>query len=666
MSKSSKIRNKLLINICLIVLVPMILIGVEISLKLAGMWEKEILAESENKVDFISEIVNGIVVNLETSINLLTQNEAIQNSNFTNKKEIFDQLETFTKNNNNIIETFIGTTDGDFVIYPEQKIPEKYDPRERPWYSTSITNPNEIQWTPVYQNKSENKQLVVTIAKPFKDESGAIKGVIGVNLSVKELASRINNIKIGENGYPVLMDQSGNVITYPPDSKMIGTSFLDRPVTKQLYKPKINNKGTLEYVNEDQEKIMTYKINEVNGWRITGTLYKDEVNKVVAPFITQLIIISVIALIIALVIANLIAKNISVRVMQLEKSMKLAESGDLTTKIEGIKGKDELTSVAHTFNQMLEGIREMVSNINITTEQLSASSEQLFTTSEQSNMLGAQISSAIEGITVGSQEQNSKILDMVNVIEEFSNNITKINERVQLSTNNAILTSENAQKGRIYLTEANSTTNEVETIVLDTVTSVEILDKKAKEIDNIIDLISQIAGQTNLLALNAAIEAARAGESGRGFAVVADEVRKLAEESSEAASQIAARIADIQKVSTEVVTKVEKGMESVKANFGIFKDTNSILNEIIINISEITKDIEDISKGTKELTFGSNLILTNIENLSTLANVFSANTQEVNAAVEETTASMEEIKNSATYLAEMGTTLNDSVGRFKI
>jgi len=64
------------------------------------------------------------------------------------------------------------------------------------------------------------------------------------------------------------------------------------------------------------------------------------------------------------------------------------------------------------------------------------------------------------------------------------------------------------------------------------------LGERSKQIGQIVDTISGIAGQTNLLALNAAIEAARAGEQGRGFAVVAEEVRKLAEQSQDAAKQI--------------------------------------------------------------------------------------------------------------------------------
>ncbi|WP_024954925.1 cache domain-containing protein [Sulfurospirillum arcachonense] len=84
------------------------------------------------------------------------------------------------------------------------------------------------------------------------------------------------------------------------------------------------------------------------------------------------------------------------------------------------------------------------------------------------------------------------------------------------------------------------------------------LTQNAKEAEDALNIIAEIADQTNLLALNAAIEAARAGEHGRGFAVVAESVRDLADKTTESLQEIQMTI----KVMVENITKSSDGMKS--------------------------------------------------------------------------------------------------------
>jgi methyl-accepting chemotaxis protein len=86
------------------------------------------------------------------------------------------------------------------------------------------------------------------------------------------------------------------------------------------------------------------------------------------------------------------------------------------------------------------------------------------------------------------------------------------------------------------------------------------------ELTPMIKVITTIAQKTNLLALNAEIEAAHAGAAGSGFAVVAGEVRKLAELSTQAASDISAKIRATCKNVEEELTQARSTLEEHEAS----------------------------------------------------------------------------------------------------
>jgi methyl-accepting chemotaxis protein len=93
--------------------------------------------------------------------------------------------------------------------------------------------------------------------------------------------------------------------------------------------------------------------------------------------------------------------------------------------------------------------------------------------------------------------------------------------------------------------------------------TISALAKAAKDIGDIVGVITAIAEQTNLLALNATIEAARAGEAGRGFAVVATEVKTLATQTAKATGEIGAKIAEIQSTTGQAVASIGAIAEAI-------------------------------------------------------------------------------------------------------
>lgn len=296
---------------------------------------------------------------------------------------------------------------------------------------------------------------------------------------------------------------------------------------------------------------------------------------------------------------KLIAEEINSIINDIKK-----RKGDLTVRIE-TQTSSELVHIKDGFNHFIETLQIILKDVKDGTITLSDSSE---------NMTN-QIRLASDNITSTSAALQELSASMQNVADTTSVMSDKLGDVKGATDSINFGVEDGTAKAEEIRAEAIEIKNDAQHKKENTGAKMEELSgvleqsvkdsEKVVQINELTNVILDIASQTNLLALNASIEAARAGEAGKGFAVVAEEISALAENSRQTAG-------NIQNISNEVTAAVkslaDNAMEvldfintTVLSDYDAFVDTGEkyeetakIINEMLDSISEQSQNLTGI------------------------------------------------------------------------
>lgn len=224
-----------------------------------------------------------------------------------------------------------------------------------------------------------------------------------------------------------------------------------------------------------------------------------------------------------------------------------------------------------------------------------------------------ELSTSTENSTDLVQDQNKRIKTLIGE----SDTLEKILNQVMLDTD----------KITKQVETSSTYSRQVTTSVVSLKETMENVKFSFQKVEEVNQIMKEIADRTNLLALNASIEAARAGEYGRGFAVVAREVANLAENSANNASIIS---------------------KTIEASRSALKSGNDAAEDVTVKVTFQEKELGEIfvnanglkSKVTEQNDLNSRMIVTfrelgNISNqLATVANEQMIGNTEVTKAIQ--------------------------------
>ena len=353
---------------------------------------------------------------------------------------------------------------------------------------------------------------------------------------------------------------------------------------------------------------------------------------------------------IGLIFRFIFLKPLKLLTQSLEGSIK-GDERDLSFRLD-YNREDEIGILANCFDAFTANLDEVIMNIGGKTETVSAVSSEVFIISEAMDEESTDLSLRANTVAAAAEEMNASMHTVAAASEEASTNIAMVADAAGQMQTNITSVAQNCDKARTISNDAREKVD---------VASEKVghLGDAAKEIDNVTQVITEIAEQTNLLALNATIEAARAGEAGKGFAVVASEIKNLASQTAEATKSIREKIEGIQTSTNDTVTEVENISRVISDVDEIVQDITRAVEEQSTTATEVAGNIEQASMGISEVN-------ENVSQISQVASEIATDISLVDGVASEMSSRVNNMTKGAKDLDTLSTTLRKMISIFRV
>jgi methyl-accepting chemotaxis protein len=459
-----------------------------------------------------------------------------------NNQRLLEIFDGFAKSHPSTAYLSLGLSDGGYASWPNDPKIANYDPRQRPWYKAAMAAPGTTVRTGAYYWAADDVSLIGTV-RSVTDPAGKVVGVVGLDVSLKQMTELVKNIKLGNSGYLMLIEANGNVLVDPSDAQH---NFKPLAELGSNYAELARHGDGSTQIEIDGKVYMANIVSSAGlGWRFIGLIEREEV-MARASNLTWLIAAIAAALAVVFAIVGASFAGVIVRPIRgvANGLQEIAEGeGDLTRQLK-VQGKDETAALAGWFNQFIGMIAQLVQRIGTASSDLQVAAADTREVARNMDEVAGRQREAVELVSTAFNEMVATANEVARSCGEAATSADAGYQQVS--------------DGQQRIGEATTCVLKLSSELQQSTETMHLLQQDSKNINSILDTIRSIAEQTNLLALNAAIEAARAGDQGRGFAVVADEVRALARRTADSTGEIDGLLGNLAR-RTQVITQQMQG-----------------------------------------------------------------------------------------------------------
>ena len=676
----NSLKLKLILGTSLVVALSVLVISISVILI---QYKNETAMTNETGTVKVSQAASDLNLFFQKPISIVNTVSHYLKTHEIDQDQIEEFFEKVLANEGNFSELYFASSlpykDGGFFYANDRWTPPAdYDQTTRAWYKAGQAAVTYAISDPYLD--SVTNSMVSALSTKITDVSGSFTGVVGLDISLKNLDTIVSPIKISRSGRSYLLDKNGNYVTNSDTSKLMNVNFFSENKLGNL-QSRITEGSVFYTDNTGNGTYFAAKvISKESGWIFVTVGPRAELFENIRKNLIVIVTLAIIALVVSCLVAGFIATSIVTPIISVDKAVNNIASGDadLTRRVD-VRSNDEIGSMVTGFNKFTQKLQDIIRDVKGSKDILTGAGEELVQSSEDTASAITEIIANIESMYKQINNQSSSVSQTAGAVNQIASNIESLEHMIDHQSSGVSAASAAVEEmiGNIRSVNtsvekmANSfealeqTTKSGITKQLDVNKRIEQIENQSQMLQEANQAISNIAEQTNLLAMNAAIEAAHAGEAGKGFAVVADEIRKLSETSSTQSKTIGEQLNNIKESISTVVAASSQSSAAFTSVSVKIQETDELVHQIKAAMSEQTigsKQISDalhsmnnstveVHAASTEMSEGNKVILEEIKNLQNATTVMKG--------------SMEEMKIGAQKINETGMVLNEVSGRMK-